>query len=100
MLRELPALPEQIEAFCHRHHIRQLSLFGSYLRGDFKADSDIDVLVEFENDAQIGFLELARMQRELPDLFQRKVDIIPVSGLKPVIREDVLNQSEVVYAPR
>lgn len=100
MLREIPISQEQLENFCQRHHIRQLALFGSYLREDFGPESDIDVLVAFEDDAQIGFLALARIQRELSELLQRKVDVVPVGGLKAAIREDVLKESEVVYATR
>ncbi len=97
MLREIPLSQEQLKNFCQRHHIRQLALFGSYLREDFGQESDIDVLVAFEDDAQIGFLALARIQRELSELLQREVDIVPVAGLKPVIRDDVLRESEGVY---
>ncbi len=58
----LSVLPEEIAAYCRRNQIRELALFGSVLRADFDAESDIDVLVDFELDAQIGFLALARMQ--------------------------------------
>jgi len=91
MLRELPVSQQQIEAICQRHHIRRLALFGSLVRGEFGPESDVDVLVEFEKDAQIGFLELARIQRELSELFQRPVDLVPIAGLKSLIREDVLS---------
>ena len=100
MLREIPISQEKLENFCQSHRIRRLALFGSYLRDSFGPESDIDVLVEFEDDAQIGFLALARIQRELSELLQRKVDVVPVTGLKPVIMEDVLKESEVVYATR
>jgi hypothetical protein len=49
---------DKIEAFCRRNHIRKLAFFGSVLREDFSPDSDIDVLVEFEPDAGVGFFEL------------------------------------------
>ena len=93
---ELPA--ESIAGFCQRYHVRNLSIFGSALRGDFSADSDVDVLVEFEPEAQVGFIALSRMRRELSDLFQRPVDLVPKNGLKPRIREAVLSSAEVVYA--
>jgi len=89
---------QALEAFCRRHHIRRLSLFGSVVRGDFRPDSDIDVLVEFEPGARIGFLALSRMQRELTDLFQRPVDLVPRAGLKPTIRAHILEQEKVLYA--
>jgi len=68
------------------------------LRDDFSPGSDIDVLVEFEPGAQVGFLALGRMQRELSELLQRPVDLVPRNGLKPRIREAVLSSAEVVYA--
>jgi len=49
---------------CQRNHIRQLALFGSVLRDDFRPDGDVDVLVEFEPRARIGFMALSRLQRE------------------------------------
>ena len=68
------------------------------MREDFRPDSDADVLVEFEPDAQVGFIALSRMQRELAELLQRPVDLVPKEGLKPKIREAVLSSAEVVYA--
>ena len=67
---ELPK--EKIAEFCKRNHIRKLLLFGSVLHGDFRPDSDIDLLVEF-NPAHIpGFFKLARMERELSELMGKK----------------------------
>ena len=85
----------EIRDFCRRYHVRSLALFGSALRADFCADSDVDLLVEFEPDAQVGLLLLSRMQRELADLLHRTVDLVPRDGLKPAIRESVLATAEV-----
>ena len=93
---EIPA--DKLADFCRRHHIRSLSIFGSVLREDFGPDSDADVLVEFEPEAQVGFIALGQMQRELSELLQRPVDLVPKEGLKPKIREAVLSSAEVVYA--
>ncbi|MBW2011696.1 MAG: nucleotidyltransferase domain-containing protein, partial [Deltaproteobacteria bacterium] len=68
---EVPS--EKITDFCRRYHIRTLSVFGSVLREDFRPDSDVDILVEFEPDAQVGFIILGRMQRELSELLHRPV---------------------------
>jgi predicted nucleotidyltransferase len=92
---ELPT--EAIAAFCRHNQIRELSLFGSVLRADYSPDSDIDVLVVFEPEAEIGFIALARIARELSELFGRAVDLVPKDGLKPVIRESVLAGAEVIY---
>jgi hypothetical protein len=78
--------------------VRRLALFGSVLREDFSAESDVDVLVAFEPDAPIGFLALGQMRRELEALFNRPVDLVPQDGLKPWIRDDVLASAEAIYA--
>ncbi len=99
MARPKIEIPQQsIINFCRRYRVRRLALFGSVLRDDFRPDSDVDVLVDFEPDAQIGFMTLNRMQRELSELLQRPVDIVPQEGLKPRIRQGVLSNAEVVYA--
>ena len=94
----ITASNEEIAAFCRRHRIRSLAVFGSALRGDFRPDSDIDVLVEFEPGAQVGFLAFGRTQRELSALLGRPVDLVPRAGLKPVIRDSVLASAELLYA--
>ncbi len=94
------AVPEEaLIEFCRRYRVRRLSLFGSAVQqGDFTPESDIDLLVEFEPDAKVGFLLLSRMQRELSALFGRPVDLVPRSGLKPAIRDAVLHQEVVLSA--
>ncbi|MFN3763766.1 MAG: nucleotidyltransferase family protein [Anaerolineae bacterium] len=91
-------IPEQEFAeICHRYYVRRLSLFGSVLREDFGPGSDVDILVDFEPDAPVGFITLSRMARELSELLGRPVDLVPRSGLKPLIREAVLCEEQVIY---
>ena len=94
----IPVHSRQISGICRRYHVRRLALFGSVLRDDFRPDSDVDVLVAFEPEARVGFVTLSRMQRELSVLFKRPVDLVPMDGLKPVIRESVLSSAQDVYA--
>jgi uncharacterized protein len=89
---------DKIAEFCRKNRVKSLAVFGSVLRADFRSDSDIDVLVEFERDAKVGFLAMGRMQRELTAIFQRPVDLVPRDGLKPAIREVILTSAEVLYA--
>jgi predicted nucleotidyltransferase len=92
-------IPEaRLKEFCRRYRVRELSLFGSALREDFAPDSDVDVLVEFEPAAQVGFMTLSRMQRELSELLRRRVDLVPKPGLKEKVRQAVLDSAEVIYA--
>jgi len=88
---------DKIAEFCRRNRIRKLSLFGSVLRDDFGPESDVDILVEFESSARVGFLALARASRELSEIIGRRVDLVPQGGLKPLIREEVLAEAEVLF---
>jgi uncharacterized protein len=94
----IPIPRPQLAEFCRRYQVRRLALFGSILGETFRPESDVDVLVAFEPQARVGFLTLSRMQRELSVLFGRRVDLVPMDGLKPVIRDSVLAQVEEVYA--
>jgi uncharacterized protein len=87
---------EEIRGFCNRYHIRKLALFGSVLRDDFGPESDIDVLVEFEPDAGVGFFELYDMEEELSRLFGgRNVEIMTPRSLSKYFRDSVLRRAEV-----
>lgn len=89
---------KELADFCRRYHVQKLALFGSVLGENFRAESDVDVLVSFQPNAKIGFITFSRMQRELTELFNRPVDLVPMEGLKPVIRDSVLSNIEEVYA--
>jgi len=89
---------EKLTDFCRRNRIRWLALFGSVLRDDFGPDSDVDVLVEFETRAQVGFFELYDMEQELSHLLgSRKVDINTPNSLSKYYRDEVLRESEEQY---
>jgi predicted nucleotidyltransferase len=88
---------ERIAEFCRRNHIRRLALFGSVLRDDFTAESDVDILVEFEPDARVGLLGLARMEIELSELLGRKVDLNTPGFLSDYFRDEVLTEAETQY---
>lgn len=90
----------KIAVFCKRHHIRKLSVFGSVLRDDFRADSDVDVLVEFDPAHIPGLIRLAGMEFELSEILGRKVDIRTAQDLSRYFRQEVLNSAEVQYAER
>jgi len=90
-------IPEKtIAEFCRRNHIRRLSVFGSALREDFRPESDVDLLVEFEPGARIG-LKFFGMERELSEILGRKVDLNTPGFLSPYFREEVLEEAEPVY---
>lgn len=88
---------KEIEHFCRKYHIRKLSLFGSILRDDFKPDSDVDVLIEFEPGFRVGLIGLAGMEIELGTILGRKVDLNTPGFLSPYFRESVLASAVVQY---
>ena len=95
---KIPIPTEKIAQFCHRHHIRKLSLFGSVLREDFGPKSDVDVLVEFEPNHIPGLLRFVGMEIELSELLgSRKVDLNTPKFLSPYFRDQVLAEAEVHY---
>jgi len=90
---------KKIEAFCRRWKIRELALFGSVLREDFRPDSDVDVLVSFEPEGGITFDNRVEMLDELAAIFGREVDLVEKDAIKnPFRRYEILTTREVVYA--
>ena len=89
---------ERIAEFCRKHHIRRLSFFGSVISEHFKEDSDVDVLVEFEQGQVVGLLRLAGMEIELSEILGRKVDLRTPADLSRYFKDDVLSAAEVQYA--
>lgn len=90
----------KIAQFCRRHYISKFAVFGSALRGDFAADSDLDVLVEFEP-GRVPGLAFFTMERELSEMLGREVDLNTPQFLSRHFRDQVLDEAEVHYvAPR
>ena len=90
---------EALAEFCRERGIQRLAVFGSALRDDFRPESDIDVLVEFEPERIPGLLGIARIERELSALFGgRRVDLRTPEDLSRYFRQQVLEEAEVQYA--
>ena len=88
---------EAVSAFCRRHHIARLALFGSVLGDDFGPDSDVDVLVEFQA-GHVPGLHFVRIEREFSELLSgRRVDMVTAKFLNPRIRDQVLRSAEPLY---
>jgi predicted nucleotidyltransferase len=92
-------LPQQeLAAFCRRHDIARLSIFGSALRDDFGPASDVDLLIEFQPHAEPSLLDLGGMQQELCDLLGRQVDLKTPEFMSPFVRERVQREALLQYA--
>jgi len=90
--------PEFIADFCRRNRIRKLALFGSVLTDRFRPDSDVDVLVEFEEGARVGYIAMAGMEIELGERVGRKVDLRTPAELSRYFRDQVVHSAEVQYS--
>jgi predicted nucleotidyltransferase len=92
-------LPNRAVAeLCRRRHIRRLALFGSALRGELRRDSDLDVLVEFEDGHTPGFA-FFDIESELSQILGRRVDLNTPQFLSPRIRRKVEAEAAVVFGP-
>ena len=91
--------PQELERFARRWKVTQLALFGSALRDDFNDDSDVDVLVTFAPDTHWNLLDLATMQQELEQMFNRPVDLVEEAALRnPFRRREILSTKQILYA--
>jgi len=94
----------RIADFCKRWKVTDLSFFGSVLRDDFRPDSDVDVLIEFSQDAEWSLLDHAAMQDELADILGRRVDLVTRRAIERssnrLRRDDILGTAEKVYVAR
>jgi hypothetical protein len=96
-------LPErQIVELCQRYHIRKFYLFGSVLREDFRSDSDVDVLAEFEPTYAPSLTDLLKIERDLSLIFQRAVDFADRESVEEdsnyIRRKNILTSARVIYA--
>lgn len=88
-------LKEHKKELKKKYGVKEIGIFGSYLKGEAKEGSDLDILVEFEPEARISFLEFIELENYISDLVGVKVDLVEKSALKPRIGKYIL--SEVVY---
>jgi hypothetical protein len=103
MVNRRIALPEdKITDFCRRWRVSELALFGSVLRGDFYADSDVDVLISFAPGARWSLFDLVTMEHELEVILEREVDLVERSAIEQaenyIRRKSILDNTEVIYA--
>lgn len=89
---------DQLAELCRRHGVRRLSLFGSILTDDFRPDSDVDLLVEFQPDRRVSLLDLGGMLMELRELLHREVDLRTPEDLSRYFRASVLSEARLLYA--
>ncbi len=104
--QRLNITPEELANFCQKNQILELSLFGSILREDFNENSDIDILVVFDSNPKtpLSLMDLVKIQYELEDLIQRKIDLIEkrsiIDSHNWIRRQNILNTAQIIYESR
>jgi hypothetical protein len=78
-----------------QYQIKEMGIFGSYVRGENHENSDIDILIEFSPDIEFGLLTFCQLENKLSEKLGKKVDLVTKNGLKPRLGEDILK--EVIY---
>ncbi len=96
------AIPhDALRAFCQRWRVSELALFGSAVQGDFRPDSDIDMLIRFAPDARWTLLDFVQMRDELSEIFGRRVDLVTRRAVEasknPLRRKAILESAQVIY---
>lgn len=95
---------KELAQFCKRWEIVELSFFGSVLRRDFRADSDIDLLVSFSPESNWGLFDVMKMEKELRKIFGRNIDLVERKAIERsenyIRRKNILEHTWVIYAAR
>jgi len=94
-MKSVQEIKRTLEELKGKYKVKKIGIFGSYVRGEQKGKSDLDILVEFEEDAKLSLLDVAGLEIELSDLLGIKVDLVEKKSLKPYIGQYIL--SEVIY---
>lgn len=101
---QIEVAKDKIASFCRRHHICALWLFGSVLRDDFRPDSDVDVLADFEQGHEPGLMQIVAVQEELSKILGRNVDLVARQSVEKsenyIRRRHILESLETVYVAR
>jgi len=92
--------PDRLAAFCRRWSVRELAVFGSVLRDDFRPDSDVDVMVAFDPDSSVSYFDWPDMQDELSEIFAgRRIDLVERKSIRnPFIRHQAFKNRRVMFA--
>jgi predicted nucleotidyltransferase len=102
VLQAIEIPEEEISKFCQRWGVTELAVFGSALRQDFGAESDIDILVAFGETSRRGLFDLVRMQSELEAMLGREVDLVEKAAVlnsqNYIRRNEILGSAHVIYS--
>jgi predicted nucleotidyltransferase len=90
-----PAVRETILSILRKYGATKIAIFGSYARGEERADSDIDILVRF--DSPKSLFQLVRIEDELKEALQRPVDLITEKSISPYLSDPIHHDEVVIF---
>lgn len=85
---------EQLPLLREKYHVKKIGIFGSFVRGEQKKGSDLDILVEFE--APIGFFDFIRLENLLSRSLRKKVDLVSKRAIKPAVKKEIFKEVQYV----
>lgn len=88
-------IKQRLFPILNRHRVKRAALFGSVVRGETREDSDIDILVDV--DQEMSLLDFVGVKLEIEDALQKKVDLVEYGTIKPLIKERILKEQEIIY---
>jgi len=94
MKTHIEEIKRKILPILQRYDVKRVGLFGSFVRGQMTADSDIDILVEIKKD--ISLLDFVGLKLEIEEALKRKVDLVEYDTVKPLLRERILSEQEII----
>ena len=90
-------ITQQIAEYFKTQPVLKAWLFGSYSRGEQRADSDVDLLVKFDRSRPIGLFAYVRMRRELEERLGRKIDLVEEGTLRPAAQKTAYQDLKIIY---
>lgn len=93
-------LQEKLKNICEKNDVILLALFGSFVRGEQKKKSDIDMLIKFDESKEKSLLDLIHIENELKKIFRRKVDLLTQESISPYLRNEITSSMKVIYEKR
>ncbi|MEM4727850.1 MAG: nucleotidyltransferase family protein [Candidatus Bathyarchaeia archaeon] len=93
-------LEEKLSEVCEKNDIVFIAVFGSFVRGEHRPESDIDVAIEFDKNSKKSLFDLLKVEEELSKIFRRKVDLGIFSSINPYVIDDIRREMKVIYEKR
>jgi len=93
----LEDIKKKVLPVVRKYEVQKAALFGSFVRGEQREDSDIDILVEFKDRESKTLLDLVGLELELQEILNRKVDVLTYPSIHPLLKDYILKEQEVFY---